>query len=142
MHLPINPLYDPPDDGQDTQPSRGDHPVWDLRSRRGIHPGRLQGAPLAGNGEELTVPSRRGLPHGPGRGTFEKNAPMMTVYHQRVTEDETGLTIFEVPVNDGKTLAGRAAEKFEREPRVITDEHTTHKSLGEAGYDRPTVNHS
>ncbi len=100
-----------------------------------------KGVPLAGNGEQRTVPSRRGLPRGPGRSTFEKNTPMMTVYHQRAAEDEPGLTILEVPAGDGKTLAGRAAEKFEREPMVITDEHTAYKSLGEAGYDHPTVNH-
>ena len=100
-----------------------------------------KGVPLAGNGEERTIPSRCGLPRGPGRSTFEKNTPMMTVYHQRATENEPGLTIFEVPVNDGKTLAGRAAEKFERGSMVITDKHTAYKSLGEAGYDHPTVNH-
>ncbi len=100
-----------------------------------------KGVPLAGNGEQRTVPSRRGLPRGPGRSTFEKNTPMMTIYHQRATEDEPGLTIFEVPAGDGKTVAGRAAEKFEREPRVITDEHATHKNPGEAGYDHPAVNH-
>ena len=71
-----------------------------------------KGVPLAGNGEERIVPNRRGLPRGPGRSTFEKNTPMMTVYHQRATENEPGLTIFEVPAGDGKTLAGRAAEKF------------------------------
>ena len=100
-----------------------------------------KGVPLAGNGEERIVPSRRGLPRGPGRSTFEKNTPMMTVYLQRATEDEPGLTIFEVPVNDGKTLAGRTAEKFEREPMTIPDEHTAYMSLGETGYDHPTVNH-
>ena len=100
-----------------------------------------KGVPLAGNGEQRTVPGRRGLPRGPGRSTFEKNTPMMTVYHQHATENEPGLTILEVPAGDGKTLAGRAAEKFEREPMVITDEHTAYKSLGEAGYDHPTVNH-
>ena len=101
-----------------------------------------KGVPLKDNGEQRTVPSRRGLPRGPGRSTFEKNTPMMTVYHQRATEDEPGLTIFEVPVNDGKTLAWRVTEKFERGSRVSTDEHTAYNSLGEAGYDHPTVNHS
>ena len=80
-----------------------------------------KGVPLAGNGEQWTIPSWRGLPHGPGRGTSKKNTPMMTVYHQRATENRPGLSIFEVPAGDGKTLAGRTAEKFEREPMVVTD---------------------
>ena len=101
-----------------------------------------KGVPLAGNGEQWTIPSRRGLPHGPGRGTSKKNTPMMTVHHQRATENRPGLSIFEVPAGDGKTLAGRTAEKFERGSMVVTDEHTTHKSISEAGYDHPTVNHS
>ena len=36
-----------------------------------------KGVPLDTNGEDRTVPSRRGLPHGPGRSTFEKNMPMV-----------------------------------------------------------------
>ena len=100
-----------------------------------------KGVPLAGNGGERIVPSRRGLPRGPGRSAIEKNTQMMTVCHQRATENEPGLTILEVSVNDGRTLAGRTAKKFEREPMVITDENTAYKSPGEAGYDHPTVNH-
>ena len=49
------------------------------------------------NGEDRTVPSRRGLPHGPGRSTFEKNMPMVTIYFQRATEDEPDITIMDVP---------------------------------------------
>ncbi len=78
----------------------------------------------------------------PAGAPSRRTRRMITVYHQRATEDEPGLTIFEVPVNDGKTLAWRVTEKFERGARVITDEHTAYNSLGEAGYDHPTVNHS
>ena len=46
-----------------------------------------KGVPLAGNGKERTIPSRRGLPRGPGRGTSKKNTTMMTAYHQRATEN-------------------------------------------------------
>ena len=37
------------------------------------------------NGENRTTPERRRLPRGPGRGTFEKNTPMITIYHRRAT---------------------------------------------------------
>ena len=100
-----------------------------------------KGVALVDNGEDRTIPSRRGLPRGPGRGTFEKNTLMATIYHQRATGDEPGLTLFEVPVNDGRTLAGRVAGKFERGSTVITDEHPACRNLGEMGYDHRTVNH-
>ncbi len=38
-----------------------------------------KGVSLGSNGENRTVPSRRRLPRGPGRGTFEKNTPMVTI---------------------------------------------------------------
>lgn len=55
-----------------------------------------KGVPLDANGEGRTVPSRRGLPHGPGRSTFEKNRPMSTIYFQRATGDEPDVTIMDV----------------------------------------------
>ena len=63
-----------------------------------------KGVALNNNGENRTIPSRRRLPRGPGRGTFEKNTPMVTIYHRRATPDEPDVTIFEVPYGDGKTL--------------------------------------
>ena len=101
-----------------------------------------KGVSLGSNGENRTVPSRRQLPRGPGRGTFEKNTPMVTIYHQRATEDKPDVTIFEVPRGDGKTLAEMVAEKFEPGSTVITDEHTAYKSLGEMGYGHLSINHS
>lgn len=71
------------------------------------------GASLDSNDESQTVPICRRLPHGPGRGTFEKNAPMVTIYYQRATEDEPDVAIFEVPRSDGRTLAEMVAERFE-----------------------------
>ena len=63
-----------------------------------------KGVALDTNGAGRTVASRRGLPHGPGRSTFEKNRPMVTVYFQRATEEEPDITIVDMP-RDGKTLA-------------------------------------
>ena len=72
-----------------------------------------KGVALNNNGENRTIPSRRRLPRGPGRGTFEKNTPMVTIYHRRATPDEPDVTILEFPHGDGRTLAEMVAEKFE-----------------------------
>ena len=99
-----------------------------------------KGVSLDANGEDRTVPSRRGLPHGPGRSTFEKNIPMVTIYFQRATEDEPDITIMDVP-RDGKTLADMVQERIGSGSTVMTDEHTAYKSLKERGYDHHAVNH-
>ena len=99
-----------------------------------------KGVALDTNGEDRTVPSRRGLPHGPGRSTFEKNRPMVTIYFQRATEDEQDVTIMDVP-RDGKTLADMVQERIEPGSTVMTDEHTAYKSLKERGYYHHAVNH-
>ena len=62
-----------------------------------------EGVPLETNGEDGTIPVRRVLPGGPGRGTFEKNTPVISAYHRRVTGDEHDCTIFDVP-RDEKSL--------------------------------------
>ena len=92
------------------------------------------------NGEGRTVPSRRGLPHGPGRSTFEKNRPMVTVYFQQATGDEPDVTMMDVP-RDGKTLTDMVQRRIEPGSTAMTDEHTGYKSFGERGYDHHTVNH-
>ena len=99
-----------------------------------------KGVALDTNGEDRTVPSRRGLPHGPGRSTFEKNMPMVTIYFQRATEDEPDITIMDVP-RDGKTLADMVQERIGPGSTVMTDEHTAYRSLKGRGYDHHTVNH-
>ncbi|MXY60570.1 MAG: transposase [Cenarchaeum sp. SB0665_bin_23] len=101
-----------------------------------------KGVSLGSNGENRTVPSRRRLPRGPGRGTFKKNVPMVTIYHQRATGDEPDVTIFKVPRGNGRTLAEMVAGKFEPGSTVITDEHPACKSLGEMGYGHLAINHS
>ena len=91
-----------------------------------------KGAAPDTNGGDRTVPSRRGLPHGPGRSAFEKNRPMVTVHFQRAAEDEPDHTIMDVP-RDGKTLADMAQESLEPGSTVMTDGHASYKSLKSGG---------
>ena len=62
-----------------------------------------KGVPLTTNGEDRILPSRRVLPRGPGRGTFEKNITMVTIYHQRATGSKHDWMIFDVS-RDGESL--------------------------------------
>ncbi len=100
-----------------------------------------KGVPLSHNDEARTMPSRRGLPRGPGRGTFEKNTPMVTIYHQRATETQEEWTIFEVP-RDGKSLVATVQSHIEFGSRVMTDEYKAYKNLEKLGYDHLSINHS
>ena len=100
-----------------------------------------KGVALNNNGKNRTIPGRRRLPRGPGRGTFGKNTPMVTICHRRATPDEPDVTILEVPQGDGRTLAEIVAEKFEPGSTVITDEHKAYRSLEAIGYVHPAVNH-
>ena len=100
-----------------------------------------KGVPLKTNGEDRIVPSRRGLCRYRGRGTFEKNTPMITIYHQRADDTHRDKTIFHVP-RDGKTLVGMVQERIKTGSLVITDEHNGYKKLGEAGHEHLTVHHS
>ena len=92
--------------------------------------------------EGRTVFSRRGLPRRPGRGTFEKDSPMITIYHQRATDDELDITIFDVPQDRSKTLVDGASERFKHGSTIMTDEHPAYKNLEKIGYIHHTVNHS
>ena len=100
-----------------------------------------KGVRLETNGEDRTLPSRRALPRGPGRGTFEKNTPMITLYHQRATKDDHDWTIFDVP-RAGKSLMEMVQNRIKKGSKVMTDEHPGYKKLGGVGYDHATVNHS
>ena len=79
-----------------------------------------KGVPLVTNGENRTLPSRRGLPRGPGRGTFEKNTPMVTIYHQRTTKEKHDWTISYVP-RDVQSLAAMVQERIMPGSVVMTD---------------------
>ena len=97
---------------------------------------------LDSNGEGRTISGRRRLPRGPGRGAFEKNAPVVTICHRRAAEDEPDVAILEVPCNDGITLAEMMAGKLEPSSTVITDEHPAYNGPEDIGYGHPAVNHS
>ena len=99
------------------------------------------GVALGSSGENQASPSRRRLPRGPGRGTFEKDTPMATTYQRRASQDKPDVTILEVLRGGGRTLAEMVAEKFEPGSTVITDEHQAYKSPGEIGYVHPAVSH-
>ena len=79
-----------------------------------------KGVRLETNGEDRTLPSRRALPRGPGRGTFEKNTPMITLYHQRATKDDHDWTIFDVP-RAGKSLMEMVQNRIKKGSKVMTD---------------------
>ena len=100
-----------------------------------------KGVALETNGEDRTLPSRRGLPRGPGRGTFQKNTPMVTIYHQRAAENSQDWTIFDVP-RDGRTLLRMVGERIEAGSTVMTDEHSGYKNLKKSGYDHHAIHHS
>ena len=100
-----------------------------------------KGVPLEANGEDRTLPSRRALPGGPGRGTFEKNTPMINVYRRRATGDERDWTIFDVP-RGGKSFAGMVQNRIKKGSKAMTDERPGYKKPGEAGYGHAAVNHS
>ena len=100
-----------------------------------------KGVPLKTNGEDRITPSRRGLSRHRGRGTFEKNTPMITIYYQRADDTQRDKTIFHVP-RDGKTLVAMVQERIKTGSRIMTDEHNGYKKLGKVGYEHLTVNHS
>ena len=100
-----------------------------------------KGVPLDTNDENRTLPSRRGLPRGPGRGAFEKNTPMVTMYHQRAAKDKHGWTTFHVP-RDVQSLAAMVQERIMPGSVVMTDEYRAYAKLGEKGYDHLSVNRS
>ena len=72
------------------------------------------------NGKDRTVPCRRSLLYRPGRSTFEKNRPMVTMHFQRATEDEPDIMIMNMPHN-GKTLADMVQECMDSDSTVMTD---------------------
>jgi len=58
----------------------------------GYVPATSKGMPLETNGEECTYASRRKMKRGPGRGKFEKDTPMLILYHERKDSCKTDLT--------------------------------------------------
>ena len=99
-----------------------------------------KGMKIDGNGRR-TIPSRRILPRGPGRGTYEKDTPMVTAIYQRCSE--TGRDCIIYGVSKGvKKLAQIVADTVKPGSTVYTDEYKAYNSLEKIGYDHHTVNHS
>jgi len=84
---------------------------------------------------EKRQPRKRGLKPWRGRGTFDKDHPMITCFHQR-----NGLTYFDVPVK--KSLLDIVCNRVRYGSTVFTDEYRAYDSLEEHGFIHESVNHS
>ncbi|CAN5892048.1 IS1595-like element ISH4 family transposase [soil metagenome] len=80
-------------------------------------------------------PRKRGLKPWRGRGTFDKDHPMITCFHKR-----NGLKYFDVPVK--KSLLDIVCNNVEYGSTVFTDEYRAYDSLEEHGFTHKSVNHS
>jgi transposase-like protein len=78
---------------------------------------------------------RRGLKPWRGRGTFDKDQPMITCFHQR-----NGLTYFDVPVK--KSLLDTVCNRVRYGSTVFTDEYRGYDPLEEHGFIHKSVKHS
>jgi transposase-like protein len=80
-------------------------------------------------------PRKRGLKPWRGRGTFGKDHPMITCFHQR-----KGLTYFDVPVD--QSLIDLICKKVGYGSAIFTDEYRAYDLLEEHGFIHKSVNHS
>ncbi|MDN5847927.1 MAG: transposase, partial [Candidatus Nitrosocosmicus sp.] len=82
-------------------------------------------------------PRKRGLKpwRGRGRGTFDKDHPMITCIHQR-----NGMTYFDVPVQ--KSLLDIVCKNVEYGFTIYSDEYKAYDRLKEHGFIHESVNHS
>lgn len=82
-------------------------------------------------------PRKRGLKPWRGRGTFDKDHPMITCFHQR-----NGITCFDVPPSVKKSLVEIVCNNVEYGSTVFTDEYRAYDSLEEHGFIHKSINHS
>jgi transposase-like protein len=80
-------------------------------------------------------PRKRGLKPWRGRGTFDKDHPMITCIHQR-----DGLTYFNIPVK--KSLLEMVCNSVKYGSTIFADEYRAYDSLEEHGFVHKMVNHS
>ena len=80
-------------------------------------------------------PRKRGLKPWMGRGTFDKDHPMITCVHQR-----NGMTYFDIPVK--KSLIDIICKNIKYGSTTFTDEYRAYDSLEEHGFIHKSVNHS
>lgn len=80
-------------------------------------------------------PRKRGLKPWRGRGTFDKDHPMITCIHQR-----NGITYFDIPVQ--KSLVDIVCKNIEYGCTIFTDEYRAYDQLKEHGFIHKSVIHS
>ncbi len=80
-------------------------------------------------------PRQRGLKPWRGRGTFDKDHPMITCIHQRDV-----MTYFDVPVD--KSLIDLICKNVGYGSTLFTDEYSAYNQLQEHGFIHKSVNHS
>lgn len=80
-------------------------------------------------------PRKRGLKPWRGRGTFEKEQPMITCIHER-----GGMTVFDVPVQ--QPLVDVVCGSVSYGSTVYTDEYRAYDQLQEHGFVHECVSHS
>ena len=81
-------------------------------------------------------PRKRGLKPWKGRGTFDKDHPVITCIYQRVN----GMTYFDVPVH--KSLLDIVCSRVQYGSTVFTDEYRAYDQLEEHGFIHKSVIHS
>ena len=80
-------------------------------------------------------PRKRGLKPWRGRGTFDKDQPMITCFHQR-----NGLTYFDIPVD--QSLLDIVCKNIKYGSTIFTDEYRVYDPLEEHGFIHKSVKHS
>jgi transposase-like protein len=82
------------------------------------------------------MPRRRGIKPWRGRGTFEKDHPMVMCYHQR-----NGSTVFDVP-KQYTSIVGLVCKTIGYGSIVYTDDYVAYSPLKEHGFKHESVSHS
>lgn len=80
-------------------------------------------------------PRRRALKAPKGRGTFEKDYPMVVSMHER-----GGPTIFDVPIN--RQIMDIVCSNVQYGSNINTDDYAAYDSLSSYGFSHESVNHS
>ncbi len=82
------------------------------------------------------MPRRRGVRPWRGRGTFQKDTPMVMCYHQR-----NGSTVFDVPQHYD-SISSLLCKNVDYGSTVYTDDYVAYMPLKEHGFKHSTVCHS
>ncbi len=83
-------------------------------------------------------PRKRGLKPWRGRGTFDKDHPMITCVHQRGNE----VTYFDVPPTMKKSLVDLICKNVGYGSTIFADEYSAYNQLQKHGFIHESVNHS